>query len=54
VGLPHAALFIVLACVFAGIAIAGAVASRWPIAIGSVALAVWMGSLAWSVLRKAR
>jgi hypothetical protein len=39
------ALFLVLAALFAGIAVAGANASVWPVAIAGVALALWMLSL---------
>ena len=39
------ALFLVLAALFAGIAVAGTNASVWPVAIAGVALALWMLSL---------
>jgi hypothetical protein len=49
-----AALFSVLTCAFAGIAVAAGVAERWVIAVAAAALAAWMGSLAATVLRKKR
>jgi Flp pilus assembly protein TadB len=36
------ALFLVLAALFAGIAVAGTSAGVWPVAIAGAALAVWM------------
>ena len=36
------ALFLVLAALFAGIAVAGTNAGVWPVAIAGAALAVWM------------
>jgi hypothetical protein len=47
-----AALFSVLTLAFAGIAVGAGLAGRWPVAVGAAALAVWMGSLAVSVLRR--
>jgi hypothetical protein len=51
---PLAGLFALITLAFAGIAVAGALAGRWPIAAAGVALAVWMGSLAYAALRKRR
>ena len=48
------ALFTVITCAFAGIAVAAALAGRWVIAVAAGALAVWMASLASSALRKRR
>jgi len=39
------ALFLILAALFAGIAVAGTNASVWPVAIAAAALALWMLSL---------
>ncbi len=49
-----AALFALITLAFAGIALASALAGRWVIALAAAALAAWMGSLAWSGLRKTR
>jgi hypothetical protein len=51
-----AALFVVLTCALAGIAIAGGIAGGrgWVIAVAAAALAVWMASLASTVLRRRR
>jgi hypothetical protein len=51
---PLAVLFSVLTVGFAAIAVWSAEASRWPIALAAAALAAWMGSFAWSALRKTR
>jgi hypothetical protein len=51
---PLAALFSVITLAFAGIALYSALSGEWPIAAAAVALATWMGSLAYSVLRKTR
>jgi hypothetical protein len=51
---PLVALFSVIALAFAAIALWSAEAGRWPIAVAAAALAAWMGSLAYSVLRKTR
>jgi hypothetical protein len=51
---PLAALFSVITVAFAGIAAASALAGRWIIAFAAGALAAWMGSLAWTALRKSR
>jgi hypothetical protein len=48
-----AALFTVLTLAFTGIAIAGASAGRWVIALGAAAIATWMGSFAWAAIRRA-
>ena len=47
-----AVLFCVLTVAFAGIAIGGASAGRWVIAVAAAALAFWMGSFAWAALRR--
>ena len=52
--MPLAALFTIITLAFAGIAVASALAGRWPIAAAAAALALWMGSLAYSALRKTR
>jgi Flp pilus assembly protein TadB len=39
------ALFLVLAMLFAGIAVAGTGAGVWPVAVAGAALALWMLSL---------
>jgi hypothetical protein len=52
--LPLAALFSVLTLAFAGIAGWSALAGQWVIAAAAAALALWMGSLAWGVMRKSR
>jgi hypothetical protein len=51
---PLAVLFSVITVGFGAIAVWSAEASRWPIALGAAALGAWMGSLAWSALRKIR
>ena len=52
--MPIAILFSVITLGFVAIAVWSAEASRWPIAAAAAALAAWMGSLAWSALRKTR
>ena len=52
--MPLAALFAVITCGFAAIALWSAEAGRWPIAVAAAALAFWMGSLAWSAIRRTR
>ena len=49
-----AALFSFLTLAFAAIAVWTAAAGRWPLAVAAAALAAWMGSFAWSALRKTR
>jgi len=51
---PLAALFTVIALAFAGIAAAGIIGGRWPIAVAGIVLAAWMASLAWSAVERAR
>jgi len=51
---PLAVLFGVITVVFAGIAVASALAGEWPIAVAAAALALWMGPLAYSALRRSR
>jgi hypothetical protein len=52
--MPMAVLFSVISVGFGAIAVWSGEASRWPIAVAAGALAAWMGSLAWSALRKTR
>lgn len=52
--MPLVVLFSVLTLAFAGIALAGADAGRWVIALPTAAIAAWMASFAWSALRKTR
>jgi hypothetical protein len=49
-----ALLFSVIALAFGGIAVASALAGQWPIAAAAAALGAWMGSFAWTAVRKAR
>jgi hypothetical protein len=49
-----AALFTVLTLAFAGIALGAASAGKWVIALGAAVIAAWMGSFAWSALRRSR
>jgi len=51
---PLAALFTLITVAFSAIAVYSATASQWPIAVASAALAAWMGSLAYSALRRTR
>ena len=51
---PLAVLFGVITVVFAGIAVASALAGEWPIAVAAAALALWIGPLAYSALRRSR
>jgi hypothetical protein len=51
---PLAALFALITLAFGGIALAGALAGRWVIALAAGALAAWMASLVWSAIRKSR
>ena len=56
---PLGALFLLLACAFAGIAAisadgAGGQVRRWIVAVAAAALALWMGGLALRALRKSR
>ena len=44
-------LFVFLAALFAGIALAAAQAGVWPVALAGTALALWLGSLAVGALR---
>jgi hypothetical protein len=52
--MPLAALFSVLTIAFGAIAIWSASAHQWVIAAAAAALAVWMGSLALSAIRRSR
>jgi hypothetical protein len=47
-----ALLFCALTLLFAGIGIAAAGAEQWVIVVAAAALALWMGSFAWSALRR--
>jgi len=49
---PLAALFLAITLAFLAIAAWTASAGRWVIAFCAVALAFWMGSLAWTAMRK--
>jgi hypothetical protein len=51
---PLAALFSAITLAFLGLTVWTASAGRWPIAVCAAALAFWMGSLAWSAMRKSR
>jgi hypothetical protein len=51
---PLTALFLVLTLAFAGIAVASAVAGRWPIAVAAGALAAWTATLVTGALRRMR
>jgi hypothetical protein len=51
-GLP--ALFTLITCALAAIALDSAGAGRWPIAVAAAVLAAWMGSFALAALRKTR
>ena len=52
--MPLAALFSVITVSFGAIAVWAATAHQWVIAAAAAALAVWMGSLAWTAVRKTR
>ncbi len=52
--MPLAALFSVITAGFTAVAIWAAASGQWVIAAAGAALAAWMGSLAWSALRKMR
>jgi hypothetical protein len=45
------ALFLVLAAVFAGVAVTAAQAHVWVVAGTAAVLAVWLASLTWQMLR---
>ena len=51
-GLGLVALFLVLTCAFAGIAVDAGLAGRWVIAVAAGVLGAWMGTFAWTALRK--
>jgi hypothetical protein len=48
------ALFCLITVAFAAIAVWSGGAGQWPIAVAAAALAGWMGSFAWTALRKMR
>jgi hypothetical protein len=48
------ALFTFLTTVFAVIAFAAATHGRWVIAISAAAIGAWMGTFAWTALRRMR
>jgi hypothetical protein len=52
--MPLAVLFSVITLAFGAIAVWSASAHQWVIAAAAAALAVWMGSLAWSAIRRSR
>jgi hypothetical protein len=47
-------LFSVLTAAFVVIAVASATHGRWVITVAAVAIGLWMGSFAWSALRRIR
>ena len=49
-----AALFLTITLAFAAIAAWCAASGQWVLAFAAGALALWMGTLAWSALRKMR
>ena len=49
-----AILFSAITLAFAAIGVWTIDAGRWPIAVAAFALAAWMGTFAWSALRKIR
>ena len=51
---PLVALFSAITLAFALIAAWTASAGKYPLAAAAAALAVWMGTVAWSALRKSR
>ena len=51
---PMVALFTTITVAFALIAVWTVAAGRYPIGLAAAALAAWMGSLAWSALRRMR
>jgi hypothetical protein len=51
---PLAVLFTAITVAFAGIAVAGALAGQWPIALAAGALAAWMATLVAAAVRKNR
>jgi hypothetical protein len=51
---PLAALFCLITLSFAAIAAWTASAGQWVIAAAAAALAAWMGTLAWTAVRKTR
>ena len=53
-GVPMIVLFSVLTAGFAAIAVWCATSSQWLIAAAAAGLTFWMGSLAWTALRKMR
>ena len=46
------ALFVLLAVLFAGIAVAAFGARVWPVAVAAAVLAAWLGSMAVRALRR--
>ncbi|HVV58399.1 MAG TPA: hypothetical protein VHC45_08555 [Gaiellaceae bacterium] len=50
--MPLAALFSLITLAFLAIAAWTATAGRWVLAFCAAALAFWMGSLAWTAMRK--
>jgi hypothetical protein len=49
---PLAALFLTITLAFLALAVWTASAGRWVIAFCAAALGFWMGSLAWTAVRK--
>ena len=53
-GVPIAVLFCALTVGLAGIAVSALTAGRWIIPAAAALIAAWMGSFAWSALRRIR
>jgi len=51
---PLAVLFTAITLAFGGIAVDGALAGQWPIAVAAGALAAWMATLVAAAVRKIR
>ena len=52
--MPLAILFSAITVAFGAIAVYSAASDVWPIAVAAAGLAIWMGTLAFSALRKTR
>jgi hypothetical protein len=53
-GVSMVALFSVLTLAFAAIAVGAGAAGRWVIAVAAALIGAWMGTVAWSALRRVR
>jgi hypothetical protein len=53
-GLGLVALFLVLTCAFAALAVDAGLAGRWVIAVAAAVLAGWIGTFALASLRRTR